>query len=90
MKLFRSRKIVQAEQYTGNNLDKYVKIGKSANTGHWSDRFDDTPDGPYVQGEEYKHKVAIGDWVILSEDNRLFVLSDKEFKQKYENNINIG
>lgn len=84
MDKYRSRKIVDAEQYTKDSKIDCVIIGKTSNTGHWSDRFDDTPDGPYIQSLSYKLKINEGDWVIYHKDGDKSVLTDKQFKKNYE------
>lgn len=84
MKTYRSKELVQAEQYfTGSNIE-CVKIGKSASGHHWSDRFDDTPDGPYVQGVEFKHRVKEGDWIVVYDNGDKQVFSNSQFLSNYE------
>ena len=83
MKLYRSKQTVQAEQYLEGSEIECIKIGKTRNTGHWSDRFDDTPDGPYVQGPEYKYRIKHGDWVIIHKNGDKYVMTNEEFENKY-------
>lgn len=81
MKKYKSREVVYAEQYFSGKEIEGVIIGKNDPTNRW----DDTPDGAYIQGEEFKYKVNEGDWVVKSEyDNYLSVYSNKDFVIKYK------
>jgi len=82
MEKFRSKEIVEAVQYFAKDNLSFIKIGKSS----LYDRFDDTPDGPYIQGSQYKHKVKEGDWIIFPKNKEIIILSDEEFIKKYDKN----
>jgi len=81
MKKYKSREVVYAEQYFAGKEIKGVKIGKNDPENRW----DDTPDGQYIQGEEYKYRVKEGDWIVKKDDDSfLSVYPDAEFKRMYE------
>lgn len=79
MKQYKSRQIVEAEQYfTGKEIEG-VKIGKNDPTNRW----DDTPDGAYIQCDRFKEIVNEGDWVIKI-NGKLLSLSNEGFKKLYK------
>jgi hypothetical protein len=80
MEKFRSKEIVEAVQYFAKDNLSFVKIGRN----DVFDRFDDTPDGPYVQGREYKHKVKEGDWIIFRKNKEILVLPTDFFIDMFE------
>lgn len=78
---FRSKQIVDAEQYWPGSNHKLVTIGKNDPTNRW----DDTPDGPFIQMTDFKRKVEPGNWIVIDEDTQVVrVYSDEYFKSKYE------
>jgi len=81
MKKYKSREVVYAQQYFSDKQIEGVTIGKNNPT----DRWDDTPDGAYIIGEQCKHRVKEGDWVV-KHDNSVYlsVYSDIDFKRSYK------
>ncbi len=81
MEKYKSREVVYAEQYFDGKEIEGVKIGKNDIHNRW----DDTPNGAYIQGEQYKYKIHNSDWVIRKEGEKfLSVLSDKNFNLQYK------
>lgn len=81
MKEYRNREVVLAEQYFPGKEIEGVKIGRNDP----NDRWDDTPDGPYVQGEKHKHRLEPGYWIIKKEESKfLSVMTDAEFQKNYK------
>jgi len=81
MQKYKSREVVYAQQYFSDKQIEGVFIGKNDPT----DRWDDTPDGAYIIGEQYKHRVEEGDWVVKHDDSLyLSVYSDTDFKRSYK------
>jgi len=81
MEKYSSKEVVLAEQYFPGKEIKGVLIGKNDPY----DRWDDTPDGPYIQGEQYKRFVKPGDWIVKKENSQyLEVYSNEDFNKKYQ------
>lgn len=88
-KKFRIREIevILAEQYleadvlAGKRLIDGIKLGKCDPNNRW----DDTPDGPYVSSDgNFKQAVRDGDWIFIKPGDKLYtVMSDKDFLEKY-------
>ncbi|MCK9446094.1 hypothetical protein M0Q50_04290 [bacterium] len=97
MKRYKSREKIYAEQYFNGKKfeDIEILIGKSSTTCRW----DNTPDGPYIDCM-YDHKLKLndGDWICKSEvetyhtkkyksgDNflHLFTMTNDDFKKHYK------
>lgn len=81
MEKYISKEVILTEQYFKDKEISGVLIGKNDP----NDRWDDTPDGPYIQGEQYKMRVKDGDWVVKKENSRhLEVYSNDDFNKKYQ------
>lgn len=88
MKRYKFREKVMAMQFDENNPQEspLVKFGKS----DISDRFDDTPDGWYIEAETnhyalHKKRLHHGDWIVIrSPSERVNVFTNKDFLEKFK------
>jgi hypothetical protein len=76
---------VEAEQWNGENGHLNVVIPKPyIPSGNWSDRFDDTPDYPYIQIQGSKYRVEKGDYIVTYPSGWLKVMKPHEFVAKFD------
>lgn len=62
-----------------------VHFEKFVPTGHWSDRFNEIPDGPWVEDRD-KRKIILneGDFIITYSDGTFGVMDEKTFHETYQ------
>ena len=70
---------VEAIRYTGDNYDEIYTLtdGSMTRAGKVIPRFT-------LIGDEYNQTVDVGDWVVKYDTLECVAFSDKEFKEKFE------